>query len=240
MTFDLSVLDIGYYADNLIGMSVFPDNFFKCTITSPPYNVGKNGLYEKGKTKKYKSDKDIKLNYFDWLLERTKEMIRVSEYVFLNVQSLSNNKVDIIRLQYELKEFYKDVIIWTKQGQPAMEPGVLNSCFEYIFVFSKNRPDKRKFYGADFRGTLKNVMTFGQVSKNEWTGIHKAQFPQSLPNWIIDNFTKEGDKILDPFCGIGTTGVSAIERKRHFIGFDIDPIYVDVTNKRLMEVMKNG
>lgn len=226
-----------YHTDNLIGMQQIPDGFFKCTITSPPYNVGLNHIYEEGKQLKYKTKKeDVKENYFEWISVRLKEMIRVSEYVFFNIQSLAKNKVEIIMLLNEYRKFYKDEIIWTKQGQPAMERGVLNSCFEHIYIFSTNRPDMRKFYGYDFRGTLKNVQVFGQVGKNPYTKIHKAQFPQSLPDFFIDNFTSEGDNVFDPFCGVGTTGVSARERNRNFIGFDFDEEYVGISNKRLSEV----
>lgn len=226
-----------YQSDNLDLMKQVPDQFFKCTVTSPPYNVGLNHIYEEGKQAKYKDKKhDIKENYFEWISVRLKEMIRVSEYVFFNIQSLAKNKVEIIMLLNEYRRFYKDEIIWTKQGQPAMERGVLNSCFEHIYIFSQNRPEMRKFYGYDFRGTLKNVQTFGQVGKNPYTQIHKAQFPQSLPDFFIDNFTKIGENVLDPFSGIGTTGVSARKRGRNFMGFDLEQEYVDICNDRLENI----
>jgi site-specific DNA-methyltransferase (adenine-specific)/modification methylase len=237
MTFEPNKI---YNIDNLEGMKQLPDNFFKCTITSPPYNVGLNHIYEEGKQLKYKTKKeDVKENYFEWLSVRLKEMIRVSEYVFFNIQSLAKNKIEIIMLLNEYRQFYKDEIIWTKQGQPAMERGVLNSCFEHIYIFSKNRPEMRKFYGYDFRGTLKNVQTFGQVGKNPYTSIHKAQFPQSLPDFFIENFCKEGDNVLDPFCGIGTTGVSAIQHGCNFIGFDVEQEYVTISNDRLQGQIQN-
>lgn len=231
MKFELNKV---YHTDNLIGMNEIPSNFFKCTVTSPPYNVGLNHIYEEGKQLKYKTKKeDVKENYFEWLSVRLSEMIRVSEYVFFNIQSLAKNKIEIIMLLNQYKDFYKDEIIWTKQGQPAMERGVLNSCFEHIYIFSKNRPEMRKFYGYDFRGTLNNVQNFGQVGKNPYTQIHKAQFPKSLPDFLIENFTSPGDVVFDPFSGVGTTGVSAREKGRNFIGFDFDEEYVDICNDRL-------
>ena len=59
-----------------------------------------------------------------------------------------------------------------------------------------------------------------------------------VPDFFIDNFTKEGDNVLDPFAGIGTTGVSAIQRGRGFIGFDLEKEYVDICNDRLLEEMR--
>ncbi len=222
--------------DCLEGMRQLPDNFAKLTITSPPYNVGKNHIYET-KQKKYENDADVKDNYGDWLGERLQEMLRVSETVLLNIQMLSNNKIDVINLQHRFKDKFKDVMIWAKNGQPAMEPGVLNSCFEFIFVFSNNKPDKRKFYGVDFRGTVPNLFQMKSNGGNKYAKIHRALFPIELPELFINNFSKEGDIILDPFSGLGTTALASKKHKRNYIGFEIDPEYVKVTEERLLEIV---
>lgn len=50
---------------------------------------------------------------------------------------------------------------------------------------------------------------------------HSAVFPVSLPEWFIKAFTKEGDLVLDPFAGSGTTAVAAIRTKRRYLMIDI-------------------
>lgn len=56
-------------------------------------------------------------------------------------------------------------------------------------------------------------------------GLHKypAKFFPELPRWLIKRYSKEGDLILDPFSGSGTTNVEALLSRRHSIGIDVDP-----------------
>jgi DNA modification methylase len=51
--------------------------------------------------------------------------------------------------------------------------------------------------------------------------------------WCIENWTKPGDTIFDPFMGSGTTGVAAIQLGRNFIGCEIDPDYFEIAKKRI-------
>lgn len=55
---------------------------------------------------------------------------------------------------------------------------------------------------------------------------HSAAFPMSLPEWFIKLFTREGDVVLDPFMGSGTTNLCALRMKRNSVGIDILPEYV--------------
>jgi DNA modification methylase len=64
---------------------------------------------------------------------------------------------------------------------------------------------------------------------------HSAVFPLDLPQWFIKLFTKHGDIVLDPFVGSGTTSLAAIKLGRHFVGIDINPKYVELSNQRLSE-----
>ena len=65
--------------------------------------------------------------------------------------------------------------------------------------------------------------------------IHPAVFPIGLPKKVIQLFTHEGELVLDPFAGIGTTLVAAQDTNRNAVGFDIKKEYVDYTKKRLLQ-----
>jgi site-specific DNA-methyltransferase (adenine-specific) len=62
---------------------------------------------------------------------------------------------------------------------------------------------------------------------------HSATFPFALPEWFIKLFTKEGDIVLDPFIGSGTTAMAARELNRVYIGIDINPFFCDLAKKEL-------
>ncbi len=62
---------------------------------------------------------------------------------------------------------------------------------------------------------------------------HSAAFPEALPEWFIRLFTIQGDTVLDPFVGSGTTVVSAVNLKRQGIGIDIDTDHCRIARRRL-------
>jgi len=64
---------------------------------------------------------------------------------------------------------------------------------------------------------------------------HSAVFPSELPVWFIKLFTKPGDVVLDPFVGSGTTAFSALHLGRHFVGIDVNPEYIQLSNQRIFE-----
>jgi len=219
-----------YNMDCMEGMKQLEDNSIDLTITSPPYNLGKNNMNYRAKHK-YLNNEDIIQNYYSWLCERIDEMIRCSKLVFFNIQMLANNKLDVLKIISKYKEDLKDIIIWGKTNPPpAMEVGVMTSCFEFIFIFAKENVDKRKFYNCNFRGTFNNLI-ITPVNRNRYAKIHKAVFPEEIPDRIVSNFSKENELILDPFMGIGTTAVVSQRMNRRFIGFEISKEYCDIANK---------
>ena len=62
---------------------------------------------------------------------------------------------------------------------------------------------------------------------------HPAAFPLQLPERCIKLFTYEGDIILDPFMGSGTTAIAAIKAERNYIGFEISPKYYKIAQERI-------
>jgi len=65
--------------------------------------------------------------------------------------------------------------------------------------------------------------------------FHPTQKPLSLMLWVIENYTKPGDTVIDPFMGSGTTGVACVETNRNFIGIEIDPGYFKIAEKRIAQ-----
>ena len=64
---------------------------------------------------------------------------------------------------------------------------------------------------------------------------HPAPFPVALPRRLIEMYTFEGDLVLDPFMGAGSTAVAAVQAGRRFVGYDTDEAYLDTARARIAE-----
>jgi DNA modification methylase len=82
-----------------------------------------------------------------------------------------------------------------------------------------NWAGKRKVYPT-------NVLHLATECSNK---NHSAAFPKSLPSWFIKLFTKEGDVVLDPFLGSGTTALACLELDRHYVGIEILKSYYNLS-----------
>lgn len=80
-----------------------------------------------------------------------------------------------------------------------------------------------------------NVVQFATVCNNK---NHSAAFPEELPEWFIKLFTKQGDIILDPFLGSGTTTEVAQKMRRNSIGIEIIPEYVETAKEKIKKLAK--
>jgi site-specific DNA-methyltransferase (adenine-specific)/site-specific DNA-methyltransferase (cytosine-N4-specific) len=81
-----------------------------------------------------------------------------------------------------------------------------------------------------------NVICLGTAGANQIA--HSAVYPLALPDWFIRLFTQEGDTVLDPFMGSGTTAVAALQRGRHYIGFDANEDAVSVARNRIGRIQQ--
>jgi site-specific DNA-methyltransferase (adenine-specific)/modification methylase len=225
--------------DTMAGMA---DKAVQCIITSPPYNMNlriRNGKYcSRQIVKEFSSKYDgftdnLPLDDF-YLFHHAalSEMLRVSPLVFYNIAIVTGSKRAFFNLIGDFSDSLKDIIVWDKgHGQPAMQSGVMNRQSELILVFS-NDAISRDFKTANFkRGTLSDTWAVPrQRSKIEG---HGATFPEKLVETILDNFTRPGDLIYDPFMGSGTVLTVAKRMGRAYIGSEINENYCDAASRRM-------
>ncbi|MCH7698584.1 MAG: site-specific DNA-methyltransferase [Chloroflexi bacterium] len=81
-----------------------------------------------------------------------------------------------------------------------------------------------------------NVLHLATECKNRQ---HSAPFPVSLPAWFIKLFTEDGDIVLDPFIGAGTTAVACHQLDRQFIGIDSNPSYVALARSAVANLKRH-
>lgn len=151
-----------------------------------------------------------------------------------------------------------DTMIWEKTGQGAV--GSIYCYwqnFEYMFVFSKGRPKSinliedrknqenerwcnggrnkdgistnRKWVKSKEFGRRFNLWKITPTCKSE----HPAPFPEQLAKDHIISWSNEGDTVLDPMMGSGTTGKMAKLLNRNFIGIEISPEYLEIAKNRI-------
>lgn len=219
-----------------------------CIITSPPYNMclrihsgrymsrwgwkGNVGSFS-SKYDGYKDDLPMD-KYFSFQDEFIDKALQVTDLMFYNIQMITGNKVALLQLLGKYAEKIKEIIIWNKgHAQPAMQNGVLNSQYEFIFVFQNSKPYNRSFEDALFpRGTESNVWDI----KRERNKLIKAGFPTELVKRILKNFVKSGSIVFDPFMGSGTTGVVCKELGYDFIGVEMDKEMFEKAKDRIENV----
>ena len=104
---------------------------------------------------------------------------------------------------------------------------VMNSQFEFIFIFSKENPS-RAVGTRDFRGDVSNVNNMNAQYKNEYSAVHAATFSVEFASYYITTFSNKGESILDLFGGTGTTMIAAEQLGRKCYMMELDPHYCDV------------
>jgi DNA modification methylase len=211
------------------------------TFTSPPYNAGCTPTEVKmNKTSKYEgenTDDKSETEYAKFLNDYLSLSLEHSQYSFMNIQSLSNNKIAIIDTLYENKEKFADVLIWDKlNGQPAMANNVLNSVFEFIYVFSKK--GNRAIGTKKYRGTIDNILHISKQNKNEFAKEHNATFPVEFAEFFVKNFSEK--MVYEPFGGSGTTIIACEKNNRACRCMELSERYCDVIRRRYTQWAKEN
>jgi len=235
--------------DCLEQLKKLEDQSVDLIVTSPPYNMRtriRNGQYtirEKSEhfSKKYSNfSDDLSIeDYQRFHTDCLNEMLRVSKIVCWNFQIVTGSKEAIFKIIGEFAEKIKDIIIWDKSwGQPAMHEKVLNSSYELILILENDNKKGRVIQNSKFkRGILSNIFRINK--KGERFKGHGATFPVELPEKLIKNFSSNGDTILDPFMGSGTTGIACQNTGRDFIGIELDPEYFKIAEARMDLINKH-
>ena len=199
------------------------------TFHSPPYNVGHNLGYKNDN--KYENYKDDNPEYIDLLSDSTNNALEFSEYVFVNLQFLANNKRQIIDYLHTFRDYFVDIAYWKKsQVQPAMAKNVMNSQCENVFIFNKQN-QSRAINTGSFHGNVSNFIETNSASgENENAKIHNATFPISFVTHFVKNFSQNG--VIDLFGGSGSTLIACEQTNRICYMMELDPKYCDVIRKR--------
>lgn len=197
-------------------MKKFPDNSFDLIITDPPY--GDNVAY--GWNNKTIKNNENPLINCSALVECYRVLKRDSSlYLFTNWKHYPFLTEFILRYT-EFK--IRHVVVWKKHNFGL--GWAFRHQYELIMVLEKGKPHYNLTNFSD-------VQTCSCIIHNK--DNHPHQKPVDLIEKMILHSSKEGDIVLDPFCGSGSTCVACKQTKRKWIGIELDKKYAKMANERL-------
>jgi site-specific DNA-methyltransferase (adenine-specific) len=248
----LDVIHVGDARD----MAAVPDASVALVVTSPPYFAGKE--YETALGEGHVPADYIE--YLGMLRDVLRECVRTLEpggRLAVNVANLGRRpyrslSADVITIvQDDLRLLLRGEVVWQKQRgasgscawgsyQSPANP-VLRDTTERVIVASKGRFDRVRRDGAptipgdEF---MEATLDVWEIPAESATRVgHPAPFPVALVERCIQLLTYEGDVVLDPFMGSGTTAVAAAATGRRFIGYDTDAQYVRQARERVASMV---
>lgn len=170
-------------------------------------------------TRQGKLFKHNDIKFSEWLPDVYRVLKKGTHcYIMINARNLKELQVEAEKVGFE----FQQLCIWVKNNATPNRY-YLNSC-EYILMLSK-RPAR----DINIMGT-KNIFFIKNIIGNK---NHPTQKPVELMKIMIQNSTKEGEKVLDPFMGTGATGIASKELNRDFIGIEIDEKYFKIAEERI-------
>ena len=241
--------------DCLAVLKEIPDNSVDMTFADPPFNLKK-------KYNHYEDSKE-KQDYLDWCNYWISEMVRITKptgaiFVHNIPRWLSYYAEHLNRIAY-----FRHWISWDSGGAP-MGKTLLPNHYGILYYTKSKSHKEFKFYDIryphpkcrvcheflkDYGGKKAQAHPFGPLLSDVWSDIHRirhkkrrdehpCQLPIPLLERLILMTTDEGDVILDPFMGTGTTAVAAKRLGRNYIGIEIDEKYIKIAQKNIEETIE--
>jgi len=201
--------------DNMELMARYGDNYFDLAIVDPPYGIGESSNDNKSRSKLGKS----------------------KDYGNKNWDDNAPNK------EYfkELKRVSKNVIIWGANHFIENIPSANSSCW---IVWNKENGENDfadcELAYCSFKSAVRKIdlRWHGMIQhdmKNKEIRIHPTQKPVKLYEWLLMNYVKEGDKILDTHLGSGSIALACHNLKFDLTACELDTEYYNAAMKRLKQ-----
>ncbi len=237
--------------DAIEEMKKIPDNSIDMTFADPPFNLNKKyGSYK---------DKQTAEDYIKWCERWLDEMVRITKPTGSII--VHNIPKWLIYFASHLNEIaiFKHWISWDSMSTPL---GKTLLPAHYGILFYTKKPKGFKFHELrsphkkcrkcgemikDYGGKKSQINPYGTLLSDVWADIHRirhnarrdnhpCQLPEPLLERLILMTTDEGDIVLDPFIGAGTTALAAKRLGRNYIGIDLDPKYKKIVADKLEKV----
>ena len=216
-----------------------PDNSIDFILTDPPYNIGKHSTGNIPLPGRSAINNDvaewdmIDFNPEEW----ADEFIRILKptgnlFIFTSYNQLGR-WYKCLDHKFDTSNF----MIWhkTNPAPKIFKAGFLNSC-EMIFTCWNKKHTWNFISQAEMHNFVESPICMRPERLSD--PKHPAQKPVSILKKMIKIASNKGDIIFDPFMGVGSTGVAALDLDRRFIGVEIDESYFCAAKKRIDTVIQ--
>ena len=215
-----------------------PDNSVDLVLTDPPFNISglSSGaeLHGKPVNNNHFGEWDYDFNPKDFLKECKRILKKNGQIYIFTSDRLIGKYIDLLK---KYKFHYRNTLVWFKNNLiPKVRHHTWRSGTEFILYAGREKTEKVTDYTFNWLGQeeMKNL-----IIRNILGGKERTKHPTQKPLDIIKRFIKvssnEGDIVLDPFLGSGTTAVACKQLKRKCLGIEISKEYCDISKKRLAQ-----
>lgn len=205
-------------------MKGIQDGSVDLVLTDPPYGMNFQSNY---RAKKYsKIENDTCLDWLDAFLQECWRVLKPNSAIYL---FCFWHKVDIFKKAVEKRFKIKNIIIWEKNNTSMGDlKGSYAPKYEMVIFAHKGRRVLNGFRYPD-------VLT----AKRTGNKLHPTQKPIELLEIFVNSSSNDGETVLDPFMGSGSTGVACVNTGRNFIGIELDPIYFQTAQERINKAVSD-
>ena len=229
-------------------MKDIPDKSIDLVVTDCPYKIVQGGcttgaygnkkgcgkcsakwetkgqLYNLDNLKSGKLFDNNEIEFKDWL----PDLYRILKdgthcYIMINARNLKELQQEAENVGFK----YQNILVW-KKNNATPNRYYLNNC-EFILMLRKDKARNINNMGT------KNILEIPNIIGKK---KHPTEKPVELMKILIENSSNEGDIVIDPFMGVGATGVACKELNRNFIGIELDKNYFNIARERIWEVVK--
>ena len=210
-----------------------PNESIDLIVTDPPYpttsrgNAGNSGgMLQKDINKKGKVFTYNNINCKEYAPEFYR-LLKDGSHCYVMTNHI--NLIDMLNTFTDVGFHFIKSLIWNK-GNKIMGQYYMSQ-YEYILFFRKGKGKKINNCGTSDILSIPNKKTKDKDGKN----IHDTEKPTELMEVLVNNSSQENELVLDPFMGVGSTGLACIKNNRNFIGIEIDENYFNIAKSRLEE-----
>jgi site-specific DNA-methyltransferase (adenine-specific) len=204
-----------------------PTESVDLVVTDCPYKIVQGGCTSNGKAGIFTKTDDVsagkifqhnEIKFKEWLPDVYRVLKKGTHcYIMINGRNLAELQIEAEKVGFH----FQNLLVWKKNNNTPNRYYL--QCLEFIILLSKrpalninNMGDKNFFEIPNIKGKT-----------------HPTEKPVDLLKIFIENSSKEGQIVLDPFMGTGSTGAAAKLSNRKFIGIEIDEKYFKIAEARL-------